>query len=224
MSGDRARAAAWRADRDEGLPRLQARLAEHLRRRPRLAKRYRRQVLRLRRTDRGSGRDHRRQDQQPAVRLPRDVRQSTSSARPRRRSRSAATPAAPPAARRPPWRDGLLPFAEGTDGGGSIRIPSAWCGVFGYKASFGRVPCVIRPNAFGGASPFLYEGIISRSVEDGALATTLIAGYDPRDPFCLDEKVDFTSAPGTLDQGLEDRLQPRLRHLPGRAGGAGGDG
>ena len=97
--------------------------------------------------------------------------------------------------------DGLLPFAEGTDGGGSIRIPSAWCGVFGYKASFGRVPCVIRPNAFGGASPFLYEGIISRSVADGALATTLIAGYDPRDPFCLDEKVDFTSAPGTSIKG-----------------------
>ena len=36
--------------------------------------------------------------------------------------------------------DGLLPIAEGTDGGGSIRIPASWCGVYGYKASFGRVP------------------------------------------------------------------------------------
>ena len=35
--------------------------------------------------------------------------------------------------------DGLLPLAEGTDAGGSIRIPAAWCGVYGYKASYGRV-------------------------------------------------------------------------------------
>ena len=39
--------------------------------------------------------------------------------------------------------DGLVPFAEGTDGGGSIRIPSAWCGVYGFKGSFGRVPVVL---------------------------------------------------------------------------------
>ena len=42
--------------------------------------------------------------------------------------------------------DGLLPFAEGTDGGGSIRIPASWCGVYGYKASFGRVPFVAGPT------------------------------------------------------------------------------
>ena len=42
--------------------------------------------------------------------------------------------------------DGLLPFAEGTDGGGSIRIPASWCGVYGYKASFGRVPMHRAPE------------------------------------------------------------------------------
>ena len=36
--------------------------------------------------------------------------------------------------------DGMLPLAEGTDGGGSIRIPASWCGGYGYKASYGRVP------------------------------------------------------------------------------------
>jgi amidase/aspartyl-tRNA(Asn)/glutamyl-tRNA(Gln) amidotransferase subunit A len=46
--------------------------------------------------------------------------------------------------------DGLLTFAEGTDGGGSIRIPAAWCGIYGLKQSFGRVPYISRPNAFGG--------------------------------------------------------------------------
>ncbi|NMH95742.1 amidase [Pseudonocardia acidicola] len=90
--------------------------------------------------------------------------------------------------------DGLLPLAEGTDGGGSIRIPASWCGVVGYKASFGRVPFVARPNAFGGISPFLFEGVIGRSVADVALGASVLTGYDPRDPFALDETVDYAGA------------------------------
>jgi amidase len=88
--------------------------------------------------------------------------------------------------------DGMLPIAEGTDGGGSIRIPAAWCGVYGYKASFGRVPCVTRPNALAGSSPFIFEGTLSRTVEDSAAAISAMSGYDPRDPYSLDETVDFT--------------------------------
>lgn len=90
--------------------------------------------------------------------------------------------------------DGLLPLAEGTDGGGSIRIPAAWCNVYGYKASYGRVPTVLRPNAFGLETPFIFEGPITRTVEDAALALNALAGYDPRDPLCLDEQVDFLPA------------------------------
>jgi amidase/aspartyl-tRNA(Asn)/glutamyl-tRNA(Gln) amidotransferase subunit A len=90
--------------------------------------------------------------------------------------------------------DGLLPLAEGTDAGGSIRIPAAWCGVYGYKASYGRIPVIIRPNAFAGDLPFVFEGPITRSVEDAALALTALAGYDPRDPLSLDETVDFVPA------------------------------
>src|SRR3954467_6780103 len=45
--------------------------------------------------------------------------------------------------------DGLLTFAEGTDGGGSIRIPASWCGIYGYKQSFGRVPFISRPTPSG---------------------------------------------------------------------------
>ena len=59
--------------------------------------------------------------------------------------------------------DGLVPFAEGTDAGGSIRIPAAWCNLVGFKASFGRNPVVMRPNAFGGSMPFMGEGPISRA-------------------------------------------------------------
>jgi len=90
--------------------------------------------------------------------------------------------------------DGLLTFAEGTDGGGSIRIPASWCGVYGYKQSFGRVPYISRPNAFGGTDPFLFEGPLTRTVEDAALVLTAIAGYDPRDPLAIDDHADFTQA------------------------------
>jgi amidase len=91
---------------------------------------------------------------------------------------------------------GLLPLCEGTDGGGSIRIPSAWCGVYGYKPSFGRVPLVTRPNAFSGTTPFIFEGPITRTVEDAALAMTVLAGYDSRDPYSVDGSVDFMAALG----------------------------
>ncbi|MDN3019418.1 amidase [Paenibacillus sp. BSR1-1] len=90
--------------------------------------------------------------------------------------------------------DGLVPIAEGTDGGGSIRIPAAWCGLYGYKSSFGRVPFITRPNAFGAIAPFLYEGTMTRSVEDAAIGLNVLAGYDARDPFSLDEKTDFTAS------------------------------
>src|SRR5215218_3820258 len=89
---------------------------------------------------------------------------------------------------------GLLPVAEGTDGGGSIRIPASWCGVYGYKQSFGRVPYVARPNAFTGIHPFLFEGTLARTVEDAALVTEALAGYDARDPFALDERPVLTAA------------------------------
>ncbi len=89
---------------------------------------------------------------------------------------------------------GLLPLCEGTDGGGSIRIPASWCGVFGYKASYGRVPFAPSADAFGTLSPFIFEGPISRTVEDSALAMTALAGYDSRDLFAIEGSVDFMGA------------------------------
>jgi amidase len=79
--------------------------------------------------------------------------------------------------------DGLLPFAEGTDGGGSVRIPASWCGVYGFMQSFGRSPLLARPNAFGNVNPFIFEGVITRTVEDAALALTALTGTHPQDPF-----------------------------------------
>ncbi len=90
--------------------------------------------------------------------------------------------------------DGLVPIAEGTDGGGSIRIPAAWCGVVGFQPSAGRVPTVVRPNAFSGTSPFIYKGPIARNVADIALAMGALAGPHPGDPFCLLDTPDFSTS------------------------------
>ncbi|HXV79570.1 MAG TPA: amidase, partial [Candidatus Binatia bacterium] len=110
--------------------------------------------------------------------------------------------------------DRLVPFAEGTDAGGSIRIPAAWCGVYGYMPSFGRVPAVARPNAFGATSPFLFEGPITRTVEDAAAVLNALAGYDPRDPFSLETRVDFLTAARGSVNGWKIAYSPNFDVFP----------
>ena len=61
---------------------------------------------------------------------------------------------------------GLAPLALGSDGGGSIRIPSGWCGLFGLKPQRDRVPLAPHDDAWCGLS---VNGPIARSVEDAAL-------------------------------------------------------
>lgn len=74
---------------------------------------------------------------------------------------------------------GLCPVALGADGGGSIRIPSALCGVVGLKPTFGRVSeCGAAPLCWSVA----HVGPLGATVRDVALAYALIAGPDARDP------------------------------------------
>jgi amidase len=110
--------------------------------------------------------------------------------------------------------DGLVPFAEGTDAGGSIRIPAAWCNLVGFKASFGRVPVVLRPNAFAGDTPFVFEGPISRTVEDAALVLNVLAGYDGRDPFSLETNEDFLAATRRSIRGWKIAYSPDFDVFP----------
>ena len=75
------------------------------------------------------------------------------------------------------------PVAIGTDGGGSIRIPSSFCGVFGLKPSFGLVPqWPTFPGLWEGLS---VTGPITRTVQDAALLLEIIAGYDNHDMFSI---------------------------------------
>ena len=104
--------------------------------------------------------------------------------------------------------DGLLPFAEGTDGGGSIRIPAAWCGIYGFKPSWGRVPVVLRPDAFAGTNPFVAEGPLTRTVADAALVLQALAGYDSRDPYSLPDTPDLLAALEAISAASASRTAP----------------
>ncbi len=78
---------------------------------------------------------------------------------------------------------GMVPLAGGGDGGGSIRIPAAYCGLFGLKPSRGRVPT--GPDfgeIFQGA---VVEHVITRTVRDSAAALDAIAGPDPGAPYLI---------------------------------------
>ncbi|HEX5528851.1 MAG TPA: amidase [Methylomirabilota bacterium] len=77
---------------------------------------------------------------------------------------------------------GLGPLAVGTDGGGSIRIPAAFCGVYGLKPSFGRVP---QAPGFPGWETLSHTGPLTRTVRDAALMLDVIAGPDDRDRHSL---------------------------------------
>ena len=73
---------------------------------------------------------------------------------------------------------GATPIAVGTDGGGSIRIPAAFCGVVGHKPTFGLVP---KLPGFRGWPSLSVDGPITRSVRDAALTLHLMAGASPED-------------------------------------------
>lgn len=79
---------------------------------------------------------------------------------------------------------GMVPFAIGADGGGSIRVPAAHCGVVGLKPTFGRV------SEFG-AAPLCWSvahvGPLGATALDTAIAYAFISGKDPKDPISLDQ-------------------------------------
>lgn len=82
---------------------------------------------------------------------------------------------------------GQVPFAYGTDTGGSIRLPAAFCNVIGFKPTYGRIS---RYGVIPAASSFDTVGFITRTVEDAAVLLQEVAGVDPLDSTTPDVPVD----------------------------------
>jgi aspartyl-tRNA(Asn)/glutamyl-tRNA(Gln) amidotransferase subunit A len=109
---------------------------------------------------------------------------------------------------------GYGPFHIGTDIGGSIRLPAAWCGVFGLKPSFGRIP--IDPTYYGRVA-----GPMTRTVRDAALMMQSLTRPDPRDPMSLpaqdlpwlDLRIDLKGLRigVMMDAGVGMALDPEVR-------------
>ena len=104
---------------------------------------------------------------------------------------------------------GLCAMATGSDGGGSIRIPASFCGVYGIKPTQGRVP-----RYYGATAPVLpnqysQSGPMTRTVRDSALLLQVLSGYDPRDASCLRQTPpDFVGAVDRDISGLRVGWSP----------------
>lgn len=90
---------------------------------------------------------------------------------------------------------GLAPLATGSDGGGSIRVPAAWCGVFGLKPQLGRIPRGFHDRGWETLS---HDGPIARSVRDAARVLDIANGYDPSDRWSLPRYA------GSFEQACDD--------------------
>lgn len=75
---------------------------------------------------------------------------------------------------------GVVPVAHGSDGGGSVRIPAACCGVFGFKPS--RTVLPVGPSRGESLAGMATDGVLSRTVRDSAALLDMIRGYEPGGP------------------------------------------
>jgi aspartyl-tRNA(Asn)/glutamyl-tRNA(Gln) amidotransferase subunit A len=94
---------------------------------------------------------------------------------------------------------GMGALALGSDGGGSIRIPAACCGVTGLKATLGTIPNLQAPDLFGANS---YVGPMARNIADLAYFFNVLAGPDRRDPYGQNDSVRPRSREGRIRVAL----------------------
>ena len=111
---------------------------------------------------------------------------------------------------------GLCSLATGSDGGGSIRIPASFCGVYGIKPTQLRVP---RYGSVGRgpatANLFSQSGPMSRTVKDSAILLQVLSGHDARDPMSLKAPVpDFVSGLNDGVKGLRIGWTPDFGYAP----------
>ena len=107
---------------------------------------------------------------------------------------------------------GMIPIADGSDMGGSLRNPASFCNVVGLRPSPGRVPGYPKSNAW---STLSVDGPMARTVQDVALMLQAIAGYDPRAPISLHEPAaTFGNALERDFAGVTIAWSPDLGDLP----------
>lgn len=107
---------------------------------------------------------------------------------------------------------GMLPIADGSDMGGSLRNPASFCNVVGFRTSPGRVP--VWPNP-AGWFPLSVEGPMARTVQDTALMLSTIAGPDPRSPIAIAEPGSLFRRPLERDfKGVRVAWSRDLGELP----------
>lgn len=105
---------------------------------------------------------------------------------------------------------GYAPLTLGTDGGGSIRIPAGFAGIFGHKPSFGRVPAYPL-SPFGTVA---HVGPMTRTVEDACLMMNVISQPDARDWTSLPaDGVDYTAKLAKGIKGLKIAFSPTLGYV-----------
>jgi len=108
---------------------------------------------------------------------------------------------------------GMLPLADGSDMGGSLRNPAAFCNVVGFRPSLGRVPT--WPNAMSWYNRLGVEGPMARNVKDCALLLSAISGPDPRDPMSIqDTGEQFLQSLDCDSKGVRIGWTPDLGILP----------
>jgi Asp-tRNA(Asn)/Glu-tRNA(Gln) amidotransferase A subunit family amidase len=102
---------------------------------------------------------------------------------------------------------GCVPLAEGTDMGGSVRIPAAFCGIVGLKPSLGRIPMDILPTVFDSISHF---GPLARTVADAALFLSVAQGPHDCDIQSLKPALEVPVPPAGKLEGLRLALSVDL--------------
>lgn len=105
---------------------------------------------------------------------------------------------------------GMVPVAHGNDGGGSIRIPAACCGLVGLKPARGRISAA--PEL--GDSSLGIDGVLSRDVADTAAILDVLAGYEPGDATWAPPPPEPFAVAGTRIGGPPTRLRIATTTLP----------